>query len=266
MSTPAEAEPNRARESDVPATPSDPESLQAAYDELSLLYRGERARHSEDFRQFAYSVAHDLREPLRMVSSYTQLLGRRYDAKLDQDGREFMRIILDATQRMDRLLTDLLTYSQQANAALKPLSLVSPEVALQGVLLNLDLEIRKNEASITHDPLPEVLYDFAQLSQLFRQLIANALKFRSEAALVIHISVESSEAEHVFVVRDNGIGIDPRYHEQIFGVFRKLHGRDFPGTGIGLALCKRIVEQYGGRIWVESELGEGAAFKFTVPV
>jgi light-regulated signal transduction histidine kinase (bacteriophytochrome) len=243
--------------------PSDQDNKQLQELEARLL--AEEKRHHEELRQFAYAVSHDLREPIRMIVSYTQLLDRRYEAQLDGDGREFMRYILDATQRMDRLLGDLLTYSHQFRAADQPLEMVEPEGALNGVLLMLEAEVRESGAEITHDPLPPVNFDFAQLSQLFRQLIANAIRFRGAQPLKIHISATDIGAAIQFSVRDNGVGIDPRYHEQIFGVFKRLHGREFPGTGIGLAICKRIVEQRGGRIWVESAPDQGATFHFTVP-
>jgi len=224
----------------------------------------ERKRHHDEFRQFAYAVSHDLREPIRMIASYTQLLERRYSAQLDTDGAEFIRYITDATQRMDRLLADLLTYSHQFTALDQPLQPVAPEGALQGALLMLDAAIRESGAQITNDPLPDINFDFAQLTQLFRQLIANSITFRGQNPPRIHVSAIHSGDAIQFSVRDNGIGIDPRFHEQIFGVFKRLHGRELPGTGIGLAIAKRIVEQRGGRIWVESEPGSGATFHFTV--
>ena len=225
----------------------------------------EQKRHHEEFRQFAYAVSHDLREPVRMIASYTQLLDRRYQPQLDADGREFMRYILEATQRMDRLLGDLLTYSHQFRTADQPLELVGPEGALNGAVLMIDGAVKASGARVTNDPLPSIPFDFAQLTQLFRQLIANSITFRSSEPPKIHVSSIDAGTAVQFSVRDNGIGIDPRYHEQIFGVFKRLHGREFPGTGIGLAISKRIVEQRGGKIWVESELGQGATFHFTVP-
>lgn len=240
------------------SSPDDVEQVQAR-----LL--AERKRHHEDFRQFAYAVSHDLREPIRMIASYTQLLERRYSEKLDADGAEFIRYITDATQRMDRLLADLLTYSHQFTPSDQPLPTVAPEGALQGALLMLDAAIRESGAQITNDPLPDINFDFAQLTQLFRQLIANSITFRGPNPPRIHASAVDSGDVIQFSVRDNGIGIDPRFHDQIFGVFKRLHGRELPGTGIGLAIAKRIVEQRGGRIWVESESGSGATFHFTVP-
>lgn len=225
----------------------------------------EQKRHHEEFRQFAYAVSHDLREPIRMIVSYTQLLDRRYQAQLNGDGAEFMRYILDATQRMDRLLGDLLTYSHQFRSLDQPLEIIEPEGALQGAILMIDAAVQESGAKITNDPLPAVLFDFAQLTQLFRQLIANSITFRGTEPPKIHVSAIDTGEVIQFSVQDNGIGIDRGYYEQIFGVFKRLHGREFPGTGIGLAICKRIVEQRGGRIWVQSELGQGATFFFTIP-
>ncbi len=241
-------------------TPSPGETIE----ELQARLLAERKRHHDEFRQFAYAVSHDLREPIRMIASYTQLLERRYAEKLDPDGAEFINYITDATQRMDRLLADLLTYSHQFVPLDQPSQTVAPEGALQGALLMLDAPIRESGARITNDPLPDIPFDFAQLTQLFRQLIANAITFRGENPPQIHVSATDTGEAIQFSVRDNGIGIDPRFHEQIFGVFKRLHGRDLPGTGIGLAIAKRIVEQRGGRIWVESEPGAGATFHFTV--
>ena len=241
------------------------QELRAAVEALTTQLRAEQKSHNEELRQFAYTISHDLREPMRMVASYTQLLERRYEAQLDDEGREFMRHILDAVQRMDRLLADLLSYSHQFRTPEQALSFVDAEGALQGVLLNMERTIRESGAEITYDPLPTVRFDFNQLSQLFRQLIANAITFRGAEPPRIHISATEDDDSFTLAVRDNGIGIDPRYHEQIFGIFKRLHGREYPGTGIGLAICKRIIEQHGGKISVESESGKGATFRFTLP-
>jgi len=246
------------------ATSSQPAS-ETTRDELEARLLQEQQRHHEEFRQFAYAVSHDLREPVRMIVSYTQLLERRYQSLLDGDGAEFMRYVVEATQRMDRLLADLLTYSHQFRSPDQLLEPVETEGALQGALLMLDASIQASGARITNDPLPSVLFDFGQVTQLFRQLIANSITFRGSAAPAIHVWATDMPDGVQFSVRDNGIGIDSRYHEQVFGVFKRLHGREFPGTGIGLAIAKRIVEQRGGKIWVESELGQGATFHFTIP-
>lgn len=245
---------------------SEPSAATApALDEFEARLIAEQKRHHEEFRQFAYAVSHDLREPIRMIVSYTQLLDRRYQDQLDGDGADFMRYILEATQRMDRLLGDLLTYSHQFRSLDQPLEQVDPEGALQGAILMSDAAVRESGAEVTNDALPSVLFDFAQLTLLFRQLLTNSIMFRGPDPPKIHVSATEGADKVQFSVRDNGIGIDPRYHEQIFGVFKRLHGREFPGTGIGLAICRRIVEQRGGRIWVESELGQGATFHFTIP-
>jgi light-regulated signal transduction histidine kinase (bacteriophytochrome) len=241
------------------------QELRAAVESLTARLRTEQKSHNEELRQFAYTIAHDLREPIRMIASYTQLLERRYQAQLDDDGREFMRYILDAVQRMDRLLADLLTYSHQFHTSEQTPPSIQAEGALQGVLLNMEKTIRESGAEITYDPLPVLRFDFNQLSQLFRQLLANAITFRGTESPRIHISAAEEGNSFTLAVRDNGIGIDPRYHEQIFGIFKRLHGREYPGTGIGLAICKRIVEQHGGRISVQSESGKGATFRITLP-
>jgi len=239
--------------------------LREELEELTKRLRSQEKSRNEDLRQFAYAASHDLREPLRMVASYTQLLARRYQDQLDDDGREFMRYILDATKRMDRMLADLLTYSHQFRASEHVLSTVDAEAALHGVQLTLDKTIRENNAEITHDPLPQVRFDFNQLTLLLVHLITNAITFHGPETPRIHISAMEQDDSFLFTIRDNGIGIEPRFHEQVFGVFKRLHGHEYPGNGIGLAICKRIVEQHGGKIWVESELGQGSTFRFTLP-
>lgn len=236
-----------------------------AQDELESRLLAEQKRHQDEFRQFAYAVSHDLREPVRMIVSYSQLLERRYHSQLDGDGADFMQYILEAANRMDRLLGDLLTYSQQFRTLDQPVELVDAEGALQGALLMIDAAVQSSGAQITNDPLPSVQFDFGQLTQVFRQLITNSITFRGAEAPRIHVSAADAGDAVQFSVRDNGLGIDPQYHEQIFGVFKRLHGREFPGTGMGLAIVKRIVEQRGGKVWVESAPGEGATFHFTVP-
>jgi light-regulated signal transduction histidine kinase (bacteriophytochrome) len=243
---------------------SDAEQRLAEVEELRARLRDEKIRHYDELRQFAYAVSHDLREPLRMVKSYTQLLEHGREQP-DQERQEFLRYIADAVERAERLLADLVTYSLQLRPLDQPESQVDAEAVLGAVLLGMESSIRDSGAQITHDPLPGVTFDFERLSQLFRELIANAIKFRAPGAPQIHISASASEQGITFSVRDNGIGIDPRYHDQIFEVFKRLHGRELPGTGMGLAVCKRIVEQHGGAIWVESESGNGATFRFSLP-
>lgn len=233
--------------------------------DLEARLAAEQKRYQEEFRQFAYAVSHDLREPIRMIVSYTQLLERRYKGELDSEGQEFMRYIMDATQRMDRLLGDLLLYSQQFRTVDQPLAEIDPEGALQGAILTIEPLVRESAAKITSEPLLTVSFDFGQMTLLFKQLLTNAITFRGTEPPKIQISAVDAGDAVQFSVQDNGIGIEPKYQEQIFGVFKRLHGRELPGTGIGLAVCKRIVEQRGGRIWVESEPGKGSTFHFTVP-
>ena len=224
----------------------------------------ELSRANDELRQFAYAASHDLREPLRTVASYTQLLSRRLRGRLDDEGREFMNFILDSVRRMDLLVNDLLAYSHQLSSKPQALSPLKAEAVLEGVLLNLAGSIRESGTVVTHDPLPIVFSEFVQLGQVFQNLISNSIKYRGPNPPRIHISAKEGDDDWVLSFRDNGIGIEPRYQEQIFGLFKRLHGREIPGTGIGLALCKRIVEHDGGKIWVESELGQGATFLFTV--
>ncbi len=225
----------------------------------------ELMRANEELRQFGYAASHDLREPLRTVASYTQLLTRRSQGKFDEEASEFMAYIVDSVHRMDALLSDLLTYSHQLNVSDQTLTTVDAGAVLAGVLMNLDIAIRESGTEITHDELPEVTSDFVQLGQVFQNLIGNSIKYRSQDPPRIHIAVEDRADDWLFSFQDNGLGIDPRYHDQIFGIFKRLHGREYPGTGIGLALVKRIVEKQGGKIWVESEVGRGATFRFTIP-
>lgn len=232
--------------------------------ELRASLSAEKKRHHEELRQFSYAVSHDLREPMRMIVSYAQLLDRRYEGRLDEDGADFMRFILDAAQRMDRLLGDLLIYSHQFRSLDQALDAVEPQAALESAVLALDAAIKETGAHVSSDPLPPVHFDLAQLTQLFQQLIANSVRFRGPEPPRIHVSAIAIGDAIQFSVRDNGIGIDPRYHQQIFGLFKRLHGREYPGTGIGLAIAKRIVEQTGGRIWVVSQPGQGSTFHFTV--
>lgn len=223
-------------------------------------------RSNEELEQFAYVSSHDLQEPLRNIASYAQLLARRYQGKLDRDADEFLGYLIDGARRMSVLIQDLLSYSRQVRMGAAAFSPVSSEEALETALRNLHRAIQDSAAEIRRDPLPTVWGHSMQLAQVFQNLISNAIKYSGGKTPKVHVSAQVLDGEAVFRVSDQGIGIDPRYHDRIFGLFKRLHGRNVPGTGIGLATCKKIVEQHGGRIWVESKAGEGAAFYFSVPL
>jgi PAS domain S-box-containing protein len=223
-------------------------------------------RSNAELEQFAYVASHDLQEPLRMVSSYVQLLARRYQGKLDSDADEFIGFAVDGAKRMQNLINDLLAYSRVGTrgSGFMP---VSAEFLLEEAKANLQLTIEESGARITQDALPVVHGDPVQLASVFQNLLGNAIKFHGSEPPCIHISAQQ-EAEHwIFSVRDNGMGIDPQFAERIFIIFQRLNDRTrYPGTGIGLAICKRIILRHGGRIWVQSEPGQGAVFYFTLPV
>jgi PAS domain S-box-containing protein len=224
------------------------------------------ARSNADLEQFAYVASHDLQEPLRIVTSYLQLLEQRYDDQLDDDAREFIGFAVDGAARMKTLINDLLSYSRVGTRG-KEFEPTDCEAVLRQALANLAKTIEEQSAVVTHDGLPTVMGDYSQLGQLFQNLIANAIKFRGETAPRVHIAAERNDREWFFCVKDNGIGFEQQFAERIFVIFQRLHGRsEYPGTGIGLAICKRIVERHGGRIWAESEAGKGARFFFTIPV
>ena len=222
-------------------------------------------RSNRDLEHFAYVASHDLQEPLRMVSSYVQLLAKRYKGRLDDDADEFIKYAADGAQRMQVLINDLLSFSRIRTHG-KAFAEVDCEALITTLHDDLQIAITEKGGLITHDPLPTVMGDRSQLAHLLQNLLSNSLKFRSAAQPKIHIGAERMAKEWVFSVRDNGIGIDPQYHDRIFVIFRRLTTSDrISGTGIGLALCKNIVERHGGRIWVESHSGEGATFYFTIP-
>jgi light-regulated signal transduction histidine kinase (bacteriophytochrome) len=226
----------------------------------------ELSRINDELRQFAYVASHDLQEPLRTVGSYAQLLARRYRGQLGADADEFISYMVNGVSRMHTLLNDMLAFSRVTQSQHKPLQTARLEAVLATSLMNLELALKESGATVTHDPLPSVWCDETQIGQVFQNLIGNAIKYRGTEAPRIHIWTENTDQECIVSVRDNGIGIDPQYHERIFGIFKRLHGRELPGTGMGLAICKRIVERHNGRIWVESETGKGATFRFTLPV
>ena len=228
-------------------------------------YMKELERSNKELEQFAYVASHDLQEPLRMVSSYTQLIEERYKDKLDKDANEFIDFAVDGANRMQILLNDLLNFSRVTTRG-KPFEPVDLNSALGHAIMNMQMRIEETKTTILNDELPTVKADESQIIRVFQNLIDNAIKFRSENSPKIHISAKQEKEESVFSVKDNGIGIEPEYKERIFQIFQRLHGRkEYPGTGMGLSICKRIVERHGGRMWLESESGKGTTFYFTIP-
>jgi len=225
------------------------------------------ARSNAELEQFAYVASHDLQEPLRMVASYTQLLARRYTGKLDEDADEFIGFAVDGARRMQELINDLLTYSRVGTRPLQ-LETVDSNQLVDQVVSDLAAAISDSKAEVTRDDLPTLRGDPTQLRQLFQNLIANGIKFhRPEEAARVHVSALLEHAAWTFSVSDNGIGIEQQYQDRIFALFQRLHTRaDYPGTGIGLAICKKIVERHGGQIRVDSAPGRGTTFRFTLPV
>lgn len=201
-----------------------------------------------------------------MISSYVQLLGRRYQGKLDSDADEFIAFAVDGAKRMQSLINDLLAFSRVGTQG-NPPTLVSAEELVKEALDNLQFSIEESGATITYESLPVIKGDSTQLVMVFQNLLGNAIKFHGSAPPCIHIGAQREGDEWIFSVRDNGIGLDPQFAERIFVIFQRLHNRSsYPGTGIGLAICKRIIQRHRGRIWVESKAGEGATFYFTLPV
>jgi len=239
-----------------------------AIDDITELRRSteELSRKNEDLKQFVYAASHDLMEPVRMIVAHTQLLAGRYADKLDSKGEESIEYAVEGALRLEASISGLREFWQLSERAEEQRTLVDSADVLRQALLNLEAPVADNNAVITNDPLPSVMASEAPLVQLFQNLLANALKYRSKEPPKIHVSAVREGSEWVFSVRDNGIGIDPRHARQIFGVFKRLHSHDqYSGTGIGLAICQKIVERYGGRIWVESQLGQGSDFKFALP-
>ena len=255
---------NRHLRAEVHAREHAQAALQQSNAELEQLTAALR-RSNAELEQLAYVASHDMQEPLRMVASYLQLLTRRYGDRLDADGHEFIGYAVDGAKRMQAMINDLLVLSRVSTKA-RPFAPTDCAKVLATARIQLQVAIAESGATITEDPLPTVQGDAVQLLQLFQNLIANAIKFRGDAAPEVHVSAEATEEGWCFSVRDNGIGIAPEYFERIFLLFQRLHGRkEYPGTGIGLALCKRIVERHGGRLWVESASGQGSTFRFTLP-
>ncbi|MCA9706028.1 MAG: PAS domain-containing protein [Myxococcales bacterium] len=221
-------------------------------------------RSNSELQQFAYIASHDLQEPLRTVQSYLQLLRRRYRGKLDQDADEFIEFAVEGARRMRQLITDLLSFARVSSRA-RPFEPTELEEVVESVLRSLEVAIEERHAQITHDPLPVVNADRNQLLQLYQNLIANALKFNKDPVPQIHLSAERMGPRWRLTVRDNGIGMRPEYGEKVFEIFKRLEAKDeYEGTGIGLAICKKIVARHGGEIGVESSLGEGSTFWFTL--
>ena len=221
-------------------------------------------RSNMELQQFAYVASHDLQDPLRTIASFTQLLAKRYHDKLDDKGREFINFAVDGSKRMQTLINDLLAYSRVGTQG-KPFAATRCEAMLDRVMKNLKAVIESSGAVITRDPLPVVMADEVQLSQLFQNLMTNAMKFRGAQVPRIHISAVADGAKWKFTVQDNGIGISPEHHDRIFIIFQRLHTKtQYPGTGIGLAICKKVAERHGGRIWVEPTPGGGSTFCFTI--
>jgi len=222
-------------------------------------------RSNKELEEFAYVASHDLQEPLRMVASYTQLLASRYRGQLDETADKFIHYAVDGAKRMQQLIEDLLKYSRVGTQR-KPFEPVSFTKIFEQVLSNLKIAISETDAEVTADELPVLMADPTQMVQLFQNLIGNAIKFRGEEAPRIHVSAHQEGEAWIFSVRDNGIGIDPEDHERIFLISQRLPSeRSVSGSGLGLPLCKKIVERHGGRMWLESEKGSGSTFYFTIP-
>jgi PAS domain S-box-containing protein len=225
----------------------------------------ELARSNAELELFAYVASHDLQEPLRMVASYTQLLAKRYKGKLDAEADEFIGFAVDGARRMQQLIQDMLSYSRLTTRG-KALSFMQAQVACKSAIENLQESIKESKAQVCVGPLPGIFADATQVTQLFQNLIGNAIKYRNERRPEISVAARPNGNEWIFSVQDNGIGIEPQYFERIFQMFQRLHTRaEYSGTGIGLAVCRKIVERHGGRIWVKSQPGQGSTFLFTIP-
>ncbi|MDD3984939.1 MAG: ATP-binding protein [Methanobacterium sp.] len=234
------------------------EKLKRTVDELK--------RSNKELKRFAYVSSHDLQEPLRMVTLYSQLLEKRYKNSLDNDANDFINYIVENAKRMKQLIEDLLEYSKVTNDA-KKFGNVDLEKVVDIVISNLSIPITGNNVNITRKNLPTIFADENQMLQVFQNLITNAIKFKGKKHSEIHISAKKEEGKWIFAIKDNGIGIKPDYVDQIFEVFKRLHTKEeYPGTGIGLSIVQKIINHHGGRIWVESEPGHESTFYFTIPI
>jgi PAS domain S-box-containing protein len=220
---------------------------------------------NEDLNQFAYAASHDLQEPLRLVALYSQMLRKKFGDQLDRQADQYLSFILDGAHRMETLLRDLLAYSQVGSANEGPPGPVEISEVLKKVSLNLQASIEQNGALVTWNGLPTIHAHEIRMLQIFQNLVGNGIKYRRSDPPKIRVAAKRRPSDWLFSVEDNGIGIKSEYAQQVFGIFKRLHGRDYPGTGIGLAICQRIVEGYGGQIWLESTPGKGSTFFFTLP-
>ena len=248
----------------VTATIRDITERKRAQTELAR-YAADLERSNQDLDQFAYVASHDLQEPLRTMASFSQLLARKYKGRLDADADEFIGYVVDGATRMQALINDLLAYSRVGRKG-KPFVPTDAGQAFDRALVDLSKAVEESGGTVTRDTLPTVTCDDVQLERLFQNLIANAVKFRSAQPPKVHVSARREGSGWLFSVQDNGIGIDGRFKDRLFVIFQRLHAaNEYPGTGMGLAISKKIVERHGGRIWVESEPGKGSSFFFTLP-
>ena len=225
----------------------------------------ELERSNRDLEDFAYISSHDMQEPLRKIANFSEMLAKQYQGQLDERAVRYFGYVTDGAKRMQALINDLLSYSRVGRAEL-PLIAASLDDIIKGTLNDLHALIKENHAEISHDPLPTLKVNPSQMGQLLQNLITNAIKFHGDQPPQIHLAARQEDREWVISVRDNGIGFEPQYAESIFKVFNRLHNKEqYPGTGIGLAICKKIVERHGGRVWAESEPGQGATFYLTIP-
>jgi light-regulated signal transduction histidine kinase (bacteriophytochrome) len=226
----------------------------------------ELLKHSnQELEQFAYIASHDLQEPVRMITSYLQLIKRRYEGQLDSDADDFINFAVGGAVRIQRMINALLTYSR-VNTKGGEFLPVSFEVIFNQVIDNLQVAIRENDATVTHDPLPTLVADEVQMVHLLQNLVINAINYRREEPPMIHVSAKEIYNAWVFTVSDNGIGIEPQYFERVFMMFQRLHNKRESGSGVGLAICRRIIDRHNGNIWIESEVGKGSRFRFTIPI